>query len=119
MKFHYKKYSPEILRPVIPVVIKYKNKEVAYEALVDSGSDVNIFPAQLAEILGIDIKSGEKKEVWGITGVGEDYYIHSVELIVGGWSYDVKVGFLKWDFCPISLIWVMVFWGRKDFLMFL
>jgi|GEM_PF-6127476 len=31
MKFHYKKYSPEILRPVIPVVIKYKNKEVAYE----------------------------------------------------------------------------------------
>ncbi len=94
MKFQYKKYGPGVLRPVIPIEIIYEGKSVSYEALVDSGADGNIFPAQIADILGIDVKSGEKKEVWGITGVGEDYYAHSVELIVGGWSYDIKVGFL-------------------------
>lgn len=94
MKFQYKKYGHGVLRPVIPIVIKYKGKEVIYEALVDSGADGNIFPAQIADVLDIDVKSGEKKEIWGVTGVGEDYYVHSVELIVGGWSYDVKVGFL-------------------------
>jgi len=94
MKFQYKKYSPGILRPVIPIEIIYKGKTVSYEALVDSGADTNIFPAQIADVLDIDVKSGEKREVWGVTGVGENYYVHSVELVVGGWSYDVKVGFL-------------------------
>ncbi len=94
MKFQYKKYGTGVLRPVIPVEIIYKGKAVYYEALVDSGADSNILPAQIADVLDIDVKSGEKKEVWGVTGVGEDYYIHSVELVVGGWSYDVKVGFL-------------------------
>ena len=94
MKFQYKKYGPGVLRPVIPVEIIYKGKTVSYEALVDSGADCCIFPAQIADVLGIDVKSGEKKEVWGVTGVSEDYFVHYVELIVGGWSYDVKVGFL-------------------------
>lgn len=94
MKFQYKKYGPGILRPVIPVVIKYNGKDIIYEALVDSGADSNIFPAQIADILGINVESGEKREAWGITGIGEDYYVHSVELMVGGWSYDIKVGFL-------------------------
>ena len=94
MKFQYKKYGPGVLRPVIPVEIIYKGETVSYEALVDSGADCCIFPAQIADVLGIDVESGEKKEVWGVTGVSEYYYVHFVELIVGGWSYDVKVGFL-------------------------
>lgn len=94
MQFQYKKYGHSVLRPVIPVEIICNGKTVSYEALVDSGADCCIFPAQIADILGIDIKTGEKKEVWGITGVGEVYYVHLVELIVGGWSYDVEVGFL-------------------------
>lgn len=94
MKFKYKKYATGVLRPVIPVEITHKNRSVPYEVLVDSGADFCIFDAQIGEILGIDVSSGEKKEVWGITGAGEYYYVHSVTVKVGGWSYKVRVGFL-------------------------
>jgi len=94
MKFRYKRYGAEVLRPVIPIGVKYKNHSIQYEVLVDSGADFCIFDAQVGEELGIDIKSGEKSVVSGITGIKEFYYIHTVALTVGGWDYDVKVGFL-------------------------
>ncbi len=94
MKFKYKKYGPGILRPVIPIEISYNNRAVFYEVLVDSGADFCIFDAQIAEILGIMVLKGEKQEVWGITGIGEPYYVHEVVLKVGGWPHTVRVGFL-------------------------
>jgi len=94
MKFKYKRYGPEVLRPVIPIEIIYQGRSVSYEVLVDSGADFCIFDSQIGELLGIDIQSGEKKNVVGITGMFEPYYIHSVEINVGGWSYPVQVGFL-------------------------
>lgn len=94
MKFKYKRYSPEIIRPVIPVEIAYRDNSIGYEVLVDSGADACIFDAEIGEVLGIDITKGECREVGGITGVSEFYYIHSVTIIVGGWSYDIKAGFL-------------------------
>lgn len=62
---------------------------------MDSGADFCIFDAQIGEILEIDITSGEQREVWGITGVGEYYYVHSVDIKIGGWQYSTKVGFLS------------------------
>lgn len=94
MRFKYKKYGPDILRPVIPIEIIYKNLPVPYEVLIDSGADLCIFDAQIGEIIGIDITKGEKQEVWGITGVGEPYYIHPVTIKVGGWFYKIRAGFL-------------------------
>ncbi|KKS33900.1 MAG: hypothetical protein UV22_C0005G0013 [Parcubacteria group bacterium GW2011_GWA2_42_35] len=94
MKFKYKKYGPGIIRPVIPIEIIYKDQSVPYEVLIDSGADFCIFDAQIGDLLGIDILGGEKKEVWGITGVGESFYIHPVTIKVGGWPYKIKVGFL-------------------------
>lgn len=95
MKFKYKKYGLEVLRPVIPVEIYYKDRSVKYEVLVDSGADFCIFNAEIAEVLGIDLTSGEKRSVSGITGVIEPYYVHPVTIMVGGWPHDIKVGFLK------------------------
>jgi len=94
MKFKYKKYGPSVLRPVILIEIEYKGISVPYEVLVDSGADANIFDAQIGEILKIDIESGERKEVSGITGVSQSYYVHPVKINVGGWQYKAKVGFL-------------------------
>jgi hypothetical protein len=71
MKFKYKKYGLGILRPVIPIEIIYKDRAVPYEVLVDSGADFCIFDAEIGEILSIDIISGEKQEVAGITGVAK------------------------------------------------
>jgi hypothetical protein len=96
MKFRYKKYAPGVLRPVIPIYITYQYKIVPYEVLVDSGADINIFDAQIGDILGIDLKSGTPRTVSGVTGVGETYYLHKVELTIGGYSFaNIEVGFLE------------------------
>lgn len=95
MKFRYKKYGPNILRPVIPIEIIYKEKSVPYEVLIDSGADFCIFDAQIGEILGIPVEEGEKFEVAGITGEKEPIYFHDVKIKVGGWDYNIKTAFLR------------------------
>ncbi len=94
MKFSYKSFSPEVVRPVIPIKISYKGQSIRYEVLVDSGADFCIFDAQIGEILGIDIESGKREIVGGITGVVENYYTHPVSLAVGDYQYKTEVGFL-------------------------
>lgn len=94
MKFSYKKYGPEVVRPVIAIEVVYASRAVHYEVLVDSGADFCIFDAEIAEILGIEVTKGEKKMVWGITGSGEPYYVHPVTMRVGGHPYPIKAGFL-------------------------
>lgn len=94
MKFRYKKYAPGVLRPVIPIEILHKDIAVPYEVLVDSGADICIFDAQIAEILGISLKTGKEQKVAGLTGVSEPYYLDPVSISVGGWGYKVEVGFL-------------------------
>lgn len=95
MKFRYKKYGQGILRPVIPIEISHKNETVNYEVLVDSGADYCIFDAQVADVLSIDIKEGEKHEVAGITGEIKPLYFYPVNIKVGGWSYKINAGFLR------------------------
>lgn len=94
MKFYYKRYGLGIIRPVIPVEIKSGERRVRYEALIDSGADESIFDAQLAEILGIELKRGERRIVGGITGVEQPYYLHPVTFSVGSWEIDLKIGFM-------------------------
>lgn len=53
-------------RPIIPVVLKYKNKEIKYLALIDSGADLNIFHADLATLLGVDVSKLKEVEFGGI-----------------------------------------------------
>ena len=71
MKFEYKKfpipYSDAFStrhfssRPVIPIIIKnpVNGRTIGYEALIDSGADFNILPAEVGEIIGLDIKNGK------------------------------------------------------------
>ncbi len=93
MKFKYKRYSPTVLRPVIPIEIVHRNNSVKYEVLVDSGADLCVFDAQIGEILGIAVETGEKRIVRGITGIPEYYYLHRVEIKVGGLNHSAEVGF--------------------------
>lgn len=94
MKFNYKKYPGPILRPVIPVKLKNKDLEIGYEVLVDSGADLCIFDEQIGEIIGIDIKKGKPREVFGVGGKASIYYLHKVEIVVGGHSYNIEAGFM-------------------------
>lgn len=42
-------------RPIIPITLKHKTREINYLALLDSGADFNIFHAEIADLLRIDL----------------------------------------------------------------
>lgn len=42
-------------RPIIPITLKFNRIEFQYLALLDSGADFNIFHADIAKILKIDL----------------------------------------------------------------
>lgn len=103
MKFHYRKlllqkqsdfFGASILKPIIPISLLVENKEVRYEALIDSGADFCIFDAKLGEYLGLDVKSGMKERFGGIQRMsGAEVFLHKVFIAVGGWRYFTTVGF--------------------------
>jgi hypothetical protein len=93
MKYKYKNYGSGVLRPVIPVEISTATQSVWYEVLVDSGADSCIFDAQIGELLGLNIETGEKHYVTGITGAPEPYFVHTITIKVSGWPYSIKAGF--------------------------
>ncbi len=95
MRFEYKRYDlergPSIERPIIPIVLRnvrdLGTPAIAYEALVDSGSDRNIFPAEIADLLGIDLTNDPTaiRYVGGVVAdVRRPVYFHPIEIEVGG-----------------------------------
>jgi hypothetical protein len=94
MKFPYKKYGKGIVRPVIPVTLRYREAKIKYEALVDSGADFCLFHAEIGELLGINIKKGKPHEVFGVGGKAILYYSHKATIEVGGWPFEIEAGFI-------------------------
>lgn len=95
MKFTYKKYGEDALRPVIPIEIHHHNLIVPYEVLVDSGADISVFDASLADVIGIDVIKGIKKQIIGATGFPEDMYLHTILVKVGNLKFKIEVGFMN------------------------
>ena len=93
MKFSYKNYN-SILRPVIPIKLKNAGQEIGYEVLVDSGADSCFFDAAMGEEIGIDVKKGKPREVFGIGGKASLYYLHRIIIEVGGLDYEIEAGFM-------------------------
>lgn len=94
MKFNYKRYSNNVLRPVIPITIEVDSNTITYEVLVDSGADLCIFHAEIADLLGIKLTEGTPQEVFGVGGKASIYYLHMITINVGGWKYKIKAGFM-------------------------
>jgi Aspartyl protease len=96
MKFRYKEITADIKRPIIPIVLEHNGRSLALSALIDSGADLSVFPAEVCEALGIDIAKGEKGALGGVVaGKIEPYYIHRLTLSVGGKPFDnVPVAFM-------------------------
>ncbi|MDD5356587.1 MAG: hypothetical protein PHS53_00350 [Candidatus Pacebacteria bacterium] len=113
MKFSYKKLATGHVRPIIQVEVSHNGGQaINYFALIDSGADICIFHAEIAELIGIeDITTGRKGTVGGITqGEQQDYWIHPVSINVGGWKYDLEVAFMP----TLSRLGYGVF-GQKGF----
>ena len=94
MQFSYKRYpNPNgiaITRPVLPITLQNlrtsQPSKIGYEALVDSGSDRCIFPADLADLLDIDLRASTKiLYVAGVVaGERRPIYLYPIEIEVGG-----------------------------------
>lgn len=103
MKFRYLKFNLKrpssvlgrsILKPIIPVRIRFRENSLKYAALIDSGADFCIFDAEIGEYLGIDISSGQKEEFGGIQEHKPSVaYFHKITLDIGGWDYPIVAGF--------------------------
>lgn len=73
-------------RPIIPVSLKYKNKDFRYLALIDSGADFNIFHSDIAKILGIDLSKIKRSITFGGIregSIGTGYFV-DLEIGVDG-----------------------------------
>jgi hypothetical protein len=103
MKFRYRKYTfqrkSELLgeyapRPVIKTHLVYEGQSIPCFAVIDSGADVCIFPADIGEQLGIDVRSGEKDFSTNLQiGVLEETFLHRVTLKIGEFYYPTVVSF--------------------------
>lgn len=95
MKFNYKKLPSGHLRPIVKVGVKNGEQSIDYFVLIDSGADLCLFHSEIADLIGIDVKSGIREEVGGITeGEKQSYYLHDIILNIGGWDFPVTVGFM-------------------------
>ena len=105
MKFKYRKVfvgsSPVfpkrkfVFRPVIPISLIYKKKPLRYEALIDSGSDYTLFPSTLGKKLGINVESGKRESVSGVSGSALNIYFHNVFIEIAGYKFKVYAGFAE------------------------
>jgi hypothetical protein len=102
MKFAYKRFASGIERPIIPIFVRNlaTGQSVRYHALVDSGADQCIFAGEIGELIGLEITAGKERRVSGVVaGQTRPYYLHEVEIEVGGWSRPATVGFMP-DLAP-------------------
>lgn len=113
MKFKYQKlpYGGSsnrtlIARPYIPVHLHSGSQRTPspYYALLDSGADSVLMPAELGEVIGItDFKSGNREDSIGVAGQRAEIYYHEIELQIVGSNrkLKIKVGFGEHIFIPL------------------
>ncbi len=68
-----------------------------FPALVDSGSPYCLFAASVGEFMGLDVASGVREEIYGMSAdVHEPAYFHRLKLFVEtDWVIEVNAGFVK------------------------
>ncbi|MFY9484724.1 MAG: retropepsin-like aspartic protease [Patescibacteria group bacterium] len=86
MKFPYARYGP-FLRPVIPIKFIHIEQSFPYQVLIDTGADVSIVHAEIADQLSLELKSGKEYPFGGITGSGMGY-IHHISVDIGGLIFE-------------------------------
>lgn len=99
MKFKYLDCTPKlppprkIFRPFVELNVRFDKESVDLLALVDSGADVCLFPAEIARILGIPIKKGKRFLVSGMGRSSHLMYLHILALTLARWQLEIPVYF--------------------------
>jgi hypothetical protein len=71
-------------RPIIEVILISNNKLVSHPILLDTGADVSLFKANVADLLGIKPTSGKRKKVRGIGNTEISGFEHPFNIRVPG-----------------------------------
>lgn len=94
--------------PFVPIQLSFKGATRGFYALVDSGAERNLFPAELGEAIGIEVKLGKETSIFGIGQHEIEGYTHVVNLRLGSIAnFDTEVDFSFEQDVPLL--------GRKGF----
>ena len=106
LEFPYLQFREKYL-PMIPLALRGKER-IETIGLVDSGAAFSIFKPSFADILGINIRRGERVLAEGISGrIQVD--VHEIEMEVEGIQFKCRVGFSPHYSASINII------GREGF----
>jgi hypothetical protein len=68
-------------RPLVPVLLEsQEGNRLIVDALIDTGADVTLFPAAIAESLGIDLTNAPDRPLSSALGVIATYREHEISL---------------------------------------
>jgi hypothetical protein len=98
-----------ISRPYVPVrlSINHNNPSNFINALVDSGSDRNLFPKKLGEMLGINFSKIKPVPINGIGNISIQAYPAKINIYVNNKKYETDA-----DFCSEQQVLLL---GRSGF----
>lgn len=114
-----------ILRPYIPIRLSlhHSNPTNYVNALVDSGSDRNLFPIQWGQILGIPFKKIKPVQISGIGNVIITAYPSKINIWIDNKKYETDADFSSQQQTPLlgrsgffNLFKEIIFEENKDFL---
>lgn len=89
--------------PLIQIKISNSHGHISYpfDALVDSGSDRNLFPLYFATYLGIPFKMTKPKKIYGIGGSFIEAYTAKINICLGTKSYGTEADFSPQQRAPL------------------
>ena len=95
--------------PVVPVRLVLGERAVRVEGIVDSGSHGCLFHWRIGELLGLDVKAGERDTLRGaLRSAQSEVFYHRLRMDVAGESLSILAGFTRDALQPCLL-------GREGF----
>lgn len=93
----------EIYRPIVSIRISKRHGQISlpFDALIDSGSDRNLFPLRLATSVGIQFKKVRSKKIMGIGKVLIDAYPAKINIWLGTKKYETEADFSPQQQTPL------------------
>ncbi len=94
----------ELWEPNLMLPIRYKEKSIELEMLVDSGADISTISYQIGKELGFIPFEGEVSDLAaGVNGTVE-YVIRQVEMEIEGFSFKAPVAWFLYEHCDDLLL---------------
>lgn len=89
--------------PFIQIRISTNDKSISYsfDALVDSGSDRNLFPLYFATYLGIHFKGIKPKKIYGIGDSFIEAYTEEINIWLGTKKFETEADFSPQQRAPL------------------